>query len=75
MTAVSVYTNYEGSPGDEDAFGHSDYAEALSEVLMSVRPPFTLGLFGDWGIGKTRIIDEIKGRLAKHNCGVVVFDA
>ena len=58
----------------QDAFGHRDYASAISEVLVEAESPFTLGLFGPWGVGKTIIINEAR-RLIGDKCASVVFDA
>jgi hypothetical protein len=58
----------------QDAFGHRDYASAISDVLVEAESPFTLGLFGPWGVGKTIIINEAR-RLIGDKCASVVFDA
>jgi KAP family P-loop domain len=51
--------------GDADAFGHLDYATAVASVLKDAESPFTLGLFGQWGMGKTTIIEEIERQLSE----------
>lgn len=40
-----------------DAFGHQDYAEALRDLIEAPtnRPPFSVGLLGPWGTGKSSI--------------------
>jgi predicted KAP-like P-loop ATPase len=40
-----------------DAFGHRHYAEALRSLIESEvnTPPFSIGLLGGWGTGKTTI--------------------
>jgi hypothetical protein len=63
---------------DQDAFGHRDYAEALATTVLAVEAPFTIGLFGEWGSGKTTILEEVERQLACRSGGdvaVVVFDA
>ena len=42
---------------DEDAFGHEHYAEALQGLVEDQRhiPPYTVGLLGTWGTGKSTI--------------------
>lgn len=59
---------------DTDAFGHRDYAAIIADALAEAEPPFTLGLFGPWGVGKTTIIEEVGRRLPK-NCAFAIFDA
>ncbi len=57
-----------------DAFGHEDYARAAVEVLLPAKAPFTLGIFGDWGIGKTTIIREIGKGVQEAGNAYVEFD-
>ncbi len=39
------------------------HAEALSEFIAEVDTPITIGIQGDWGIGKTSLLNLIKERL------------
>ena len=57
-----------------DAFGHHDYAAAIAEVLVEAGTPFTLGLYGPWGVGKTLILTEAR-KIIGQRCAYVVFDA
>jgi len=40
-----------------DSFGHQDYADALESLIESEsnKPPFSIGLLGGWGTGKSTI--------------------
>ncbi len=40
-----------------DAFGHGDYADALRDLIEAPtnKPPFSIGLLGPWGTGKSSI--------------------
>ena len=38
-----------------DHFGHGAYTEVLAEAVLQATPPFTIGVFGTWGVGKTTI--------------------
>src|SRR6266542_2596570 len=42
---------------EADAFGHRHYARALQSHIEAPNntPPFSIGLLGKWGIGKTSI--------------------
>lgn len=60
--------------GGEDAFGHDDYAAAAAETLIAAAAPFTLGIFGDWGVGKTTIIRGIGSRVRSRGLAFVEFD-
>jgi hypothetical protein len=59
---------------DEDAFSHRDYAIAAAESLLAADTSFTLGLFGDWGIGKTTIVRQIGKIVRDKKLGFVEFD-
>jgi hypothetical protein len=59
---------------ETDAFGHRDYAEAIAVAAATAEPPFTLGLFGPWGVGKTTILEET-GRRLPAKCAFAMFDA
>lgn len=59
---------------EADAFGHHDYAAAIAEVLIEAGTPFTLGLYGPWGVGKTLILTEAR-KIIGERCAYVIFDA
>jgi hypothetical protein len=59
---------------ETDAFGHRDYAAAIASAVSQAEPPFTLGLFGPWGVGKTTILEETARRLPP-TCAFAIFDA
>ena len=45
------------SSREDDAFGHQDFATALESLIESptYQPPFSVGLLGKWGTGKSTI--------------------
>ena len=47
------------SDREDDAFGHHHFASALRSLIESPdhRPPFSIGLLGRWGTGKSSIKD------------------
>ena len=57
------------------------YAESLQKTIMSAdtsKKPFTIGLFGEWGSGKSSIIKTVRDNLEKHSdveYGFVHYDA
>ncbi len=55
-------------------FGHLGIAENLRRILLGCPVPFTVGLFGKWGSGKTTILNLLKPQLAKENVPVIIFD-
>lgn len=49
--------------------GHADQAQAFAQVLSSrqLAPPLFVGLFGDWGSGKTFFMQSIRRRIDAIN--------
>ena len=61
-----------------DQFGHREYADAILGALPAFPSPFTLGLFGPWGTGKSTILGDIGSRLNDEggdDSAMAVFDA
>lgn len=45
---------------DQDRFRHTAYESVLKQILEDVDPPFTIGLFGSWGTGKSTIVGQLR---------------
>ncbi|SEL25999.1 KAP family P-loop domain-containing protein [Roseovarius nanhaiticus] len=56
-----------------DAFGHQDYAEALRDLIEAPtnKPPFSVGLLGPWGTGKSSIKALYRRDLEDDKTGTV----
>ena len=54
-------------PGDPDRLNRNAEAAALAEMItaQSVSPPLAIGLFGDWGEGKTHFLHRIADHVDK----------
>lgn len=64
-------------PADRDQdvkFGHIEIAQVISSLVEKATPPFTIGLFGKWGTGKTTILKQICKKLETDNIKTVEFD-
>jgi len=62
----------------DDLLGTNPYANTLLEVIKDSKTPFTIGLFGGWGTGKSSIIKTIKEKLNNAKSSkvkVFVYDA
>ncbi|MGO9778595.1 MAG: P-loop NTPase fold protein [Streptosporangiaceae bacterium] len=61
-----------GSASDRLQF--SRYVEPLTEVIMNdaTQTPFTVGIFGAWGSGKSSLLEMIDQKLASHHDQEVV---
>ncbi len=62
--------------GNEDRFSHLAYVNLLSKAITELEPPFTFGVFGSWGVGKTSIVNDLKDilRQSDDNIRAVVID-
>ncbi len=56
-------------------FGHKEIAGTLSRIIRNCPTPFTIGLFGKWGTGKTNIINLLRSKLSETDyINIIVFD-
>lgn len=53
-------------------FGHEAIAEALAKIVTKCPAPFTIGLFGKWGSGKSTVLKQAEPYLS--NTEIVEFD-
>jgi len=62
---------------DEDEFRHKEYVDTLEEMVHNADPAWNIGVFGEWGSGKTSIIRMLYSRLqdAEREYVCVEFDA
>jgi hypothetical protein len=70
--------NQETDGYSDEQFGHAAYADTLLKVLEDNEKPLTIGLFGEWGTGKTTIVNMLLRKLKeKHNSTItpVLFNA
>lgn len=65
-------------PG-QDLLGMATQAENLSKFLEEVELPFTLGIYGKWGEGKTSFVELLEYYLIERNdwseCSFIEFSA
>jgi len=58
----------------EIRFGHRDLAGSLVKTIVNCPTPFTIGLFGKWGAGKTTILNMVRSGLNTTAIAVANFD-
>lgn len=58
-----------------DKFGHKAIVDALEQTIVDTPPPICIGLLGEWGVGKTFVLEWLKIRLQqqKHSNKVKVL--
>lgn len=50
---------------ETDFLGIDRYAQALAEFIRECQTPMTIGIQGDWGSGKTSLMNLVEGRLKR----------
>lgn len=63
---------------ENDLLGTRCYADTILQIIKNSITPFTIGLFGGWGSGKSSIIKTIEEKFNKDNTSktkVFVYDA
>src|SRR5262249_28339938 len=59
-----------------DGLEFSSYADVIAEAVIDTRGPFTIGVFGEWGMGKTSLMRLVEHKLSGHkNIATVWFNA
>jgi KAP family P-loop domain len=56
-----------------DGLGFDSYAQILSNAALSTPGPFTVGIFGEWGTGKTSLMKMISDTLSKEPETITVW--
>jgi len=59
--------------GDDDLLETKKYANTLKEVIINAQTPFTIGLFGEWGSGKSSIVNTAQSELEKETTTKIKF--
>ncbi len=58
---------------DEPALGFQTYAQALAAMIQQSSPHFAIGIFGDWGYGKTTLLHAIEREVAADPTVITVW--
>ncbi|SDM28217.1 KAP family P-loop domain-containing protein [Geodermatophilus siccatus] len=61
------------TPAKAPGLGFTHYAEALAEVVSESPARFAVGIFGDWGAGKTTLMRAVQNLLAADS-GVLTVE-
>ena len=56
-------SNFQG----QDRFSHNAYVNLLVTAISELTPPFTLGVFGSWGVGKSSIVNDLSNKLGRSS--------
>ena len=55
----------------QDRFSHNAYVNLLVTTINELTPPFTLGVFGSWGVGKSSIVNDLSDKLGQSSSNTV----
>jgi len=62
------------NPTAQDLLGFADIAEPIQDALLRERlDPVAVGIFGDWGSGKSTVLEILRQRLTERGRVVVVY--
>ncbi len=61
---------------EEDPLGYDDFVDSFLDIILHSKEatPFTIGIQGDWGVGKTTVMKRIQKRLEKEECLTIWFN-
>jgi predicted KAP-like P-loop ATPase len=53
------------------------YSDAIVKMIKNSYPNFTIGIFGEWGTGKTTLMKSIEKKIGKNDQDIITvwFDA
>lgn len=52
---------------EHDSLDFKVYSEVITEAILETPTPFTVGVFGEWGRGKTSLMKFIQNEVTKNN--------
>lgn len=61
----------DGNSTRDDGLGFNVYSEVLSNAISNTNGPFTIGIFGEWGSGKTSLMSLVKSKLTQNNNDII----
>ncbi len=59
------------SSGDDDTLGFQFYVDALHDFMLACETPMTVAIQGDWGSGKTSLMNLVRARIGEGSGGRV----
>ncbi len=72
---MSIYKLLADNPETMDRLGFQPMADILVDVIQQTDPPFTIGIFGEWGSGKTTLMTLVRRTLDSLGAKTVWFNA
>jgi predicted KAP-like P-loop ATPase len=72
---MPTYELFGDNPQTIDRLGFQPMADILVDVIQQTTPPFTIGIFGEWGSGKTTLMTLTRRQLDERSAKTVWFNA
>jgi pantothenate kinase-related protein Tda10 len=74
--AGSSKLTHSDEPVQTDRLNREEYASHLGELARHATPPMVIGIFGEWGTGKTSMLMQVRDYLRREatECAHVWFD-
>ena len=60
---------------NEDLLETKKYAKTLKTIVENSKTPLTVGIFGEWGSGKSSIINTVKNNIDENKIKFIIYDA
>jgi len=73
MNGFDDFTVLLDEPADVPGLGWAEYSGALAQIIGHSAPRFAIGIFGDWGSGKTTLMRSIWRELEPRQDVVLVW--
>jgi tRNA A37 threonylcarbamoyladenosine biosynthesis protein TsaE len=73
VTEYATYKVLLDDPASDPGLGFDAYASAFTEIIEHSKAQFAIGIFGDWGSGKTTLMRAIQRKLEASSSTVTVW--
>ena len=64
---MAKITGFSDKPATEDLFNIQNYIEGLSTFIMDCETPMTIAIQGDWGTGKSSIMEMVQAKIESED--------
>jgi hypothetical protein len=64
---------YNDEPTTADQFDRRQYVEELARLAREAQPPLVIGVFGEWGSGKTSLLRQVREQLKSDQTSAIAW--